>query len=145
MLAHCPVWDLFKALIAAPNRRREDRENSALGPRSRGAWEVVCRRGSLCVLHYTGSLVLLGVGWNWLFVATTTLLTTAYLPAERFRVQALNEFVTFSAQAVASLLAATALFALGWVGLNLLMLRVLALMFGVLLWVPVDLPRVPPR
>jgi hypothetical protein len=97
------------------------------------------------VLHYTGSLVLLGVGWNWLFVASTTLLTTAYLPAECFRVQALNEFVTFSAQAVASLLAATALFGLGWVGLNLLMLPVLVLMFGVLLWVPVILPRVPSR
>ncbi len=46
---------------------------------------------------------------------------------------------------VASLLAATALFGLGWVGLNLLMLPVLVLMFGVLLWVPVDLPRVLPR
>ncbi|MSQ69452.1 MAG: MFS transporter [Gammaproteobacteria bacterium] len=106
---------------------------------------AIAATGGHRVLHYTGSLLLLGVGWNWLFVASTTLLSTAYLPAERFRVQALNEFVTFGTQAVASLLAATALFGLGWVGLNLLMLPVLVLMFGVLLWGPVDLPRGPPR
>ncbi len=83
------------------------------------------------VLHYTWALVLLGIGWNWLFVASTALLTTTYRPAERFRVQALNEFITFGAQAASSLFAGAALFSYGWQWLNLLMLPLLVLMVGV--------------
>ena len=41
------------------------------------------------------ALVLLGVGWNFMFVGGTTLLTTAYAPAERVRVQATNDFIVF--------------------------------------------------
>jgi MFS family permease len=84
--------------------------------------------GHHTVLHYWWALVLLGVGWNWLFVASTTLLTSSYQPAERFRVQALNEFATFGAQGASSLFAAMVLFATGWEYLNLLMLPLLGLM-----------------
>ncbi|MDZ7683672.1 MAG: MFS transporter [Gammaproteobacteria bacterium] len=53
------------------------------------------------LMHYWGALVLLGIGWNFLFVGGTTLLTRAYEPHERFRVQALNEALVFGMQAVA--------------------------------------------
>lgn len=86
-------------------------------------------------MHYLGGLVLLGVGWNLLFVAATTLLTRTYTASERFRAQGSNDFATFTSQAIASLAAGAAIAAIGWRQLNLLTLPVLALMLAaVLLW-----------
>jgi hypothetical protein len=65
-------------------------------------------------LHYSGSLILLGIGWNFLFVAGTALLPQTYCANERFKVQAVNDFVVFGIQAVSSLSAGWALFTLGW-------------------------------
>ena len=96
------------------------------------------------VLHYGWALVLLGTGWNWLFVASTTLLTQAYRPAERFKVQALNEFATFGAQAASSLFSAAALFAMGWSHLNLLMAPLLCLMVVLALRMPASPARATP-
>jgi predicted MFS family arabinose efflux permease len=70
------------------------------------------------LMHYWWGLVLLGVGWNLLFVAGTALLTTTYRPAERYRAQAVNEFSVFGTQAIASLLAGPAMHVLGWQALN---------------------------
>ncbi|MCJ7501056.1 MFS transporter, partial [bacterium] len=52
-------------------------------------------------IHYWAGLVLLGVGWNFLFIGGTTLLTRCYSPAERFKAQAVNEFTVFGFQALA--------------------------------------------
>jgi MFS family permease len=84
------------------------------------------------LMHYWWGLVLLGIGWNLLFVAGTALLTTTYQPAERFRAQAVNEFSVFATQALASLLAGPAIHLLGWRGLNLAALGPL-LLFGLAL------------
>ena len=78
------------------------------------------------LMHYWWGLVLLGIGWNLLFVAGTSLLTTSYRSAERFRAQAVNEFSVFGTQALASLLAGPAIHALGWRTLNLAALVPLA-------------------
>jgi MFS family permease len=85
------------------------------------------------LLHYWTALVLLGLGWNFLFLGGTTLLTRSYRPEERFQVQGVNDFLVFGFQAAASLLSGTALFGLGWKALNLLNLPLLALMLAVLL------------
>ncbi len=71
------------------------------------------------LMHYWWGLVLLGIGWNLLFVAGTALLTTTYRASERFRAQAVNEFSVFGTQALASLLAGPAIHVLGWHSLNL--------------------------
>ena len=84
------------------------------------------------LMHYWWGLVLLGIGWNLLFVAGTALLTTTYRPAERFRAQAVNEFSVFGTQALASLLAGPAIHALGWRTLNFAALAPL-LLFGLAL------------
>ncbi len=70
-------------------------------------------------VHYVWGLTLLGVGWNFLFVASTTLLTTSYRSAERFRAQGLNDFVMFGSQACVSFLAGPAIMYLGWRTVNL--------------------------
>jgi MFS family permease len=81
------------------------------------------------VLHYGSALLLLGVGWNLMFIAATTLLTTTYRPHERIQAQTLNDFLVFGAQATASLMAGLALATIGWKLLNLV---TLPLLFAVL-------------
>ena len=77
------------------------------------------------VLHYGAALLLLGVGWNLMFIAATTLLTTTYRPHERIQAQTLNDFLVFGAQATASLMAGLALATIGWKLLNLVTLPLL--------------------
>jgi len=77
------------------------------------------------VLHYGWALVLLGVGWNLMFIAATTLLTKTYRPHERVKAQTLNDFLVFGAQGAASLLAGLALTTIGWEPLNLVTLPLL--------------------
>ncbi len=83
------------------------------------------------VPHYWVGLVLLGIGWNFLFTAGTTLLATHYSGAERHRAQAINDFLVFSSQAFVSLLAGFAVSQMGWVWTNLIVLPLLAVMIGV--------------
>ena len=78
------------------------------------------------LMHYWWALVLLGVGWNFLFVGGTTLLTYTYSAAERYRAQAVNEFLVFGMSASSSLLAGTVMFHFGWTTLMLVPLPVLA-------------------
>lgn len=78
--------------------------------------------------HYVSALVLLGIGWNFLFVAGTTLLTTSYAPSERYRAQGLNDVVVFGSQALASLGAGPAIIRLGWPWLNLASVPLIVLM-----------------
>lgn len=66
--------------------------------------------------HYWWALVLLGLGWNILFVTSTALLPKAYENNERFKVQACNDFIVFGFQALASFSAGLLLFSVGWSG-----------------------------
>lgn len=66
------------------------------------------------VLHYWWALMLLGIGWNLLFLTGTLLLPLSYRASERHKVQALNDFILFGFQAFASLMAGWVLFKAGW-------------------------------
>jgi predicted MFS family arabinose efflux permease len=55
--------------------------------------------------NFRMALTLNGLGWNFLFVGATTLLTTCYRPSERAKAQALNDFLVFGTTATASFLA----------------------------------------
>jgi MFS family permease len=68
-------------------------------------------------LNYWLSLLLLAVGWNFLFLSGTNLLPLGYRPEERFRVQSANDFLVFSVQAVVSLLSGWFLYHYQWQGL----------------------------
>lgn len=85
------------------------------------------------LIHYWVGMVLLGVGWNFLFVGATTLLTRCYSPAERFKSQAVNDFTVFGFQAVASLTAGAVIFMAGWEVLNGVTLPFLIVLFGMVL------------
>lgn len=64
--------------------------------------------------HYWVALVLLGVGWNFMFIGGTTLLTTAHTPQERNKAQGFNDLLVFSTAVTASLLSGQLLHYLGW-------------------------------
>ena len=70
-------------------------------------------------LNYWLALVLLGVGWNFLFLSGTNLLPFGYRPEERFRVQSANDFLVFTVQALASLGSGWLLFHWHWRGILL--------------------------
>ncbi len=70
--------------------------------------------------HFRIALSLNGVGWNFLFVGATTLLTTTYRPSERGKAQAFNDFMVFGTTATGSLMASVVLELGGWAQLNYL-------------------------
>lgn len=86
---------------------------------------VVILTGSIVVAltgtglaNFWGALFLVGLGWNFMFIGGTTLLTDAYRPSERAKAQALNEFLVFGAVAIASLSSGVLLQAFGWSAVN---------------------------
>ena len=83
-------------------------------------------------LHFWLALVLLGIGWNFLFVSATALLSMGYQTEDRFKVQSANDFVLFSFQALAALSSGWVLSLWQWQGLllgSLLLLVVYAAYF----------------
>ena len=95
---------------------------------------VVVNLGGTDLTHFWGALVLLGVGWNFLFVGGTTLLTETYRIEEKAKAQALNDFLVFTMVAASSLSAGALHYSLGWRAVNVGVLVPVTLIFGALLW-----------
>lgn len=87
---------------------------------------------------FAGALILLGVGWNFLYIGGTALLTTTYAPVERGRAQATNDMTIFAVGLACSFGAAALLQVFGWQLLNVLLLPWLALAAGALVWLGVS-------
>ncbi len=80
------------------------------------------------------AMVLVGVGWNFMYVGATTLLTETYTPAEKATAQGFNESAIFITLAMSSLFSG-ALFTLqGWERLNLLAIPFLVAVGASLVW-----------
>ncbi|MEI4481990.1 MULTISPECIES: MFS transporter [unclassified Phyllobacterium] len=83
---------------------------------------------------FAGALVLLGIGWNFLYIGGTTLLTSTYTPAEKGRAQATNDMTIFACGLMSSVSAAALLEFLGWQMLNLLLLPWMGAAALALIW-----------
>lgn len=90
--------------------------------------------GGSVLSAYWVALFLLGVGWNFLFVGGTTLLTAAYRPEEKAKTQAFNDLLIFAATALASLSAGALVYGIGWSGVNVAAVPVVALIIAAVLW-----------
>lgn len=86
------------------------------------------------VVHFWAGLFLLGLGWNFLFVGGTTLLTETYRPEEKAKAQALNDFLVFTVVTLASLSAGALQHHFGWETVNVGVLPLIAVIVGSLLW-----------
>jgi MFS family permease len=91
----------------------------------------------LSVTHFWLSLVLLGVGWNFLYVGATTLLTETYRPEERAKAQGANEFAIFVMMVVSSLTSGVIVTGAGWDLLNLAALIPLAAVALAIPWLAI--------
>jgi MFS family permease len=97
---------------------------------------VAIAMSGVSLLHFWWALTLLGVGWNFLYIGGTTLLTEAYRLEERAKTQGLNDFLVFAAMTLSSLTSGMVVTGPGWVALNRLALPFLALtaLATALLW-----------
>lgn len=84
--------------------------------------------------EFWGSLILLGVGWNFGFIGATAMLTACYTPAERTKVQALNDFLVFGTVALASFGSGQLLHSVGWSGINIGMQPLVVIVLAIMAW-----------
>lgn len=83
------------------------------------------------LLHYWWALILLGIGWNFLYYSGTTLLPLSYRNHERHKVQALNDFSIFTFQGMSSLMAGWVLYNYQWQGILYTCLPFLVIMLAI--------------
>ncbi len=95
---------------------------------------VVINLSGTTELHFWLALILLGIGWNFLYVGGTTLLTESYQPAEKAKVQALNEFLVFATTATTALTSGALFSQLGWQSVNLAVVGPSLLALAAVLW-----------
>ncbi|MFS1918019.1 MULTISPECIES: MFS transporter [Vibrio] len=74
------------------------------------------------IWHFRAALVLLGVGWNFMFIAATGLFSQSYQPQNKAKAQAFNEFVVFGCVTVTALLSGWLESTAGWQKLNIYVL-----------------------
>ncbi len=81
--------------------------------------------------HFMTALILLGIGWNFMFITATRLVSESYSPAEKGKTQASNEFLIFSMVTMSALASGWLESALGWRKLNLVVIPLLILILVV--------------
>ena len=86
------------------------------------------------IAQFWSALLLLGIGWNFMFVGGTSLLTTTYQPSEKAKVQAINDLIIFATAAFASLSSGFLHHLIGWQAVNLSMILPIVAMLGGILW-----------
>jgi MFS family permease len=84
--------------------------------------------------HFWSALVLLGLGWNFMFTGATTLLTTAYEPAEKAKAQGVNDLAVFLVMATSSAASGALLSVSGWLDLNLYAIPFVAIAAAAIIW-----------
>ncbi|MBP6251855.1 MAG: MFS transporter [Rubrivivax sp.] len=84
--------------------------------------------------QFLWALLLLGVGWNFLYTGATTLLTTTYRAEEKNRAQGAMDTCVFATMAVTSFASGALVTTQGWKLLNYGSLLPLALVAAALVW-----------
>ena len=69
-------------------------------------------------MHFWWALFLLGIGWNFLYIGGTTLLTETYRSEEKAKAQGANDFIVFAIQGLTSLSSGILISRQGWETLN---------------------------
>ena len=88
----------------------------------------------IAVANFWAANAVLGVGWNFLFIGATTLLTRTYRPEEKGKAQALNDFLIFGTVAVSAFASGALLSGVGWAMVQVAMIPLVVAAAGVVLW-----------
>ena len=91
-------------------------------------------------LNFLLGLVLIGVGWNFLFTAGTTLLTETYLP-EKAKVQGLNDFFIWGTISIGAVASGAVQYSIGWNAVNLLMVPLIVVVLLTAIWFRQSTPQ----
>jgi MFS family permease len=86
------------------------------------------------VPHFTAALVMLGVGWNFLYIGGTTLLTETYRPEERAKAQGANDQAIFFMMLISSFSSGVTVTNAGWTQVNLFALPLIGVVLVALVW-----------
>jgi MFS family permease len=86
------------------------------------------------LMQFLVALLVLGVGWNFLYTGASTLLTTTYEPAEKNKAQGAMDTCVFATMAVSSFSSGALITTQGWTWLNLGSLLPIVLVGAALLW-----------
>jgi predicted MFS family arabinose efflux permease len=86
------------------------------------------------VMHFWLALTLLGVGWNFLYIGATTLLTETYRSEEKAKAQGSNDFTVFAVQGLTSFASGAMVTTAGWQMVNAAALPVIAFTAAVIVW-----------
>lgn len=89
------------------------------------------------VMQFLVALFLLGVGWNFLYIGGTTLVTEAYRPEEKNKVQGAMDFIVFATMALTSFASGALVTTQGWTWLNVGSLPALVLVSAAIGWLAV--------
>jgi MFS family permease len=90
--------------------------------------------------NFRFALTINGIGWNFLFVSATTVVTTCYRPNERGKAQALNDFLVFGTTATSSFMAGFLQEHWGWYPLNWFSLLLILLAAAAVIWLRFQRP-----
>ena len=88
----------------------------------------------IAIAHFWWALVLLGVGWNFLYTGGTTLLTETYRPEERAKAQGANDQAIFIMMLISSFTSGVTVTTAGWARVNLFALPLVAIVAIALAW-----------
>jgi MFS family permease len=97
------------------------------------------------VWHFWTALVVLGVGWNFMFIGGTALLTETYAPQEKSRVQGFNDMLVFATMAVSSSSAGVLVNVKGWEIVNYAAIPFVTAALVAALWLMLRDGNVAPR
>jgi MFS family permease len=95
---------------------------------------VLCALAGTGVINFWLTLFVLGVGWNFMYVGGSALLTECHTPAERAKTQAANDLMVFCTMAVSSMSSGMLLNMSGWHAVNYGTIPFLLLALGFTLW-----------
>jgi MFS family permease len=95
---------------------------------------IACALLGTELLNFLGALFLLGVGWNFMYVGGSALLTECHTPAERAKTQAVNDFLVFATMAISSMSSGILLNRSGWHAVNYGSIPFLLLAAGATFW-----------
>ncbi len=88
----------------------------------------------IAVVQFWSALLLLGLGWNCMFIGGTSLLTETYRPEERAKTQALNDFLVFSTVAASAFSSGAIQHELGWAWINIAMVPPMFVVIAGVIW-----------
>jgi MFS family permease len=91
----------------------------------------------IALWQFWAALVLLGVGWNFMYTGGTTLLIDAYTPPEKAKTQGMNDVIVFTVMSISSFSSGALISAAGWDWMNLGALPLLAVVASAALWLAV--------